>query len=116
MLHYPSAAFAEQTAEAATGAASIIVNDAGSVKGLHVWRPVAPTGFKSFYNNTPLSALLSEPQMSGQLCTCVIQPVTHTAIEQFIATQIYIVLLEDEGWWHNQVVAKCKALVCCKCH
>lgn len=52
---YPLAAFVTQTAEAMTGAASIIVNDAGSVKLLSVWRPVAPAASK-----ITQSALLNE--------------------------------------------------------
>lgn len=43
---YPCAAFVTQTAEAMTGAASIIVNDAGSVKLLSMWHPVAPAASK----------------------------------------------------------------------
>lgn len=49
------AAFVTQTAEAMTGAASIIVNDAGSVKLLSVWRSVAPAASK-----IAQSALLNE--------------------------------------------------------
>lgn len=54
-VFYPCAAFVTQTAEAMTGAASIIVNDAGSVKLLSAWRPVAPVASK-----ITQSALLNE--------------------------------------------------------
>lgn len=52
---YLCAGFVTQTAEAMTGAASIIVNDAGSVNLLSVWSIVAPAASK-----ITQSALLNE--------------------------------------------------------